>query len=328
VPPPPLRVYIPSVDGGPMLIETLRTLAAQTLRAECVVIDNGSCDGSIARVEREFPEVRLVKLESNIGFGPALNEGVRQHPADVLVFANNDVLYEPRFLECLVDAAEGGDVTAAGVLRAANDPTTIDSAGVVVDKTLLAFDHLHGEAVEAAMVASPPLGPTGAAALVPWSAFRAVGGFDGRFFAYLEDVDLALRLRAIGVSCRLAGQARGTHRHSATLGSGSPEKNRLMGWSRGYMLRRYGILGDPRLAARALVAEAVICAGQLAVDRTTSGVVGRLHGWRAGGNLARRAVPPGATAELPFTEALRRRAARRRLPRSHQQAAVDRTASH
>jgi N-acetylglucosaminyl-diphospho-decaprenol L-rhamnosyltransferase len=311
-----------------MLIETLRTLAAQTLSAECVLIDNGSCDGSVARVEREFPEVQLVKLESNIGFGPALNEGVRQHPADVLVFANNDVLYEPRFLECLVDAAAGGNVTAAGVLCAANDPTTIDSAGVVVDKTLLAFDHLHGEAVEAAMMASPPLGPTGAAALVPLSAFRAVGGFDVRIFAYLEDVDLALRLRAVGVNCRLAGQARGTHRHSATLGSGSREKNRLMGWSRGYMLRRYGILGQPRLAARALAAEVVICAGQLAVDRTTSGVLGRLHGWRAGGNLARRAVPPGATAELSFAEALGRRAARRRLPRSRHQVAVDRTASH
>lgn len=299
-----------------MLMETLRTLAQQTVQADCVLLDNGSTDDSVARVERELPEVQIVKLGSNLGFGPALNEGVRRHPASLLVFANNDVLYEPRFLECLLDTAGRGDVTAAGVLLAHDDPGTIDSAGVVVDKTLLAFDHLHGEAIEAAMVAAPPLGPTGAAALVPLSAFRAVGGFDDRIFAYLEDVDLSLRLRAIGVRCRLAPEARGSHRHSATLGSGSREKNRLMGWSRGYLLRRYGVLREPRLAMRALATEVVICAGQLAIDRTTSGMIGRLRGWRAGGELPRRAVPPDATVGLTFTEALRRRAARRRPRRA------------
>ncbi|MBA2298630.1 MAG: glycosyltransferase family 2 protein, partial [Actinobacteria bacterium] len=246
----------------------------------------------------------------------ALNEGVRRYPADLLVFANNDVLYEPRFLECLLDAAGSGDVTAAGVLRAQDDSGTIDSAGVVVDKTLLGFDYLHGRPVEEAMTASPPLGPTGAAALVPLSAFRSVGGFDDRIFAYLEDVDLALRLLAIGVRCRLAPEARGMHRHSATLGSGSVEKNRLMGWSRGYILRRYGVMTQPRLAARALATEFVICAGQLAVDRTTSGMIGRLQGWHAGRELPRRAVPPDATAELSLADALRRRAARRRPKRA------------
>jgi N-acetylglucosaminyl-diphospho-decaprenol L-rhamnosyltransferase len=299
-----------------MLIETLRTLAEQTVPADCVLLDNGSSDGSVELVERELRDVRVVRLGSNLGFGPALNEGVRRHPASLLVFANNDVLYEPRFLECLLETAGSGDVTAAGVLLAQDDPRTIDSAGVVVDKALLAFDYLHGKAIEEAMVAASPLGPTGAAALVPLSAFRAVGGFDDRIFAYLEDVDLSLRLRAIGVRCRLAPEARGTHRHSATLGSGSREKNRLMGWSRGYLLRRYGVMREPRLAMRAVATEVVICAGQLAIDRTTSGVIGRLQGWHAGGALPRRAIPPDVTAEFSLAEALRRRAARRRPARA------------
>jgi N-acetylglucosaminyl-diphospho-decaprenol L-rhamnosyltransferase len=310
-----------------MLIETLRTLAEQTVPADCVLLDNGSRDGSIKRVEREFREVRIVKLGSNLGFGPALNEGVRRHPAKLLVFANDDVLYERRFLECLLDAAGRGEVTAAGVLLAKDDPGTIDSAGVLVDATLLAFDYLHGKAVGEATSAAPPLGPTGAAALVPLSAFQSVGGFDDRIFAYLEDVDLALRLRALGVRCRLAPEARGTHRYSATLGSGSREKNRLMGWSRGYLLRRYGVMTEPRLAVRALATEVVICGGQLAVDRTTSGMIGRLQGWRAGGGLPRLAVPPGATVEVPLTEALRRRAARRGL-RPRQQMAVEGASRH
>jgi N-acetylglucosaminyl-diphospho-decaprenol L-rhamnosyltransferase len=311
-----------------MLVETLHTLAAQTLSAECVVIDNGSCDGSIEYVERELPEVRLVRLQSNLGFGPALNEGVRRYPADLLVFANNDVLYEPRFLECLLDSAGTGDATAAGVLRNGGDPVTIDSAGVVVDATLLAFDYLHGQLVEDALTAASPLGPTGAAALVPLIAFCSVRGFDDRIFAYLEDVDLALRMRLEGIRCRLAPEARGTHRHSATLGSGSREKNRLMGWSRGYMLRRYGVMTQPRLALRALATEVVICAGQLTVDRTTSGMSGRLRGWRAGATLPRRVIPSGSTEDVPLWEALRRRAARRRVLDVGQQAPVDRAANH
>ena len=299
-----------------MLVETLRTLAQQTVQAECVLLDNGSTDGTVARVERELPEIRVVELGSNLGFGPALNEGVRRHPADLLVFANNDVRYEPRFLECLVDAAGRGNVTVAGVLVEPDDPQTIDSAGVVVDKTLLAFDYLHGRAIEEALVAPSPLGPTGAAALVPLPAFQAAGGFDDRIFAYLEDVDLALRLRAIGVPCRLAPEARGIHRHSATLGSGSREKNRLMGWSRGYLLRRYGVMREPRLAIRALATEIVVCSGQLTIDRTTSWVIGRIRGWRSAASLPRRAIPRDATVELTFTEALRRRAARRRPRRT------------
>ena len=299
-----------------MLVETLRTVAQQTVEAECVLLDNGSTDDSLARVHRELPEVRIVRLGSNLGFGPALNEGVRRHPADLLVFANNDVLYEPRFLECLVDAAGSGNVTVAGILLRPDDPQMIDSAGVVVDRTLLAFDYLHGKAIEEALVAPSPLGPTGAAALVPLSAFQAAGGFDDRIFAYLEDVDLALRMRAIGVPCRLAAAARGIHRHSATLGSGSREKNRLMGWSRGYLLRRYGVMGEPRLAMRALATEIVICGGQLAIDRTTSGVIGRIRGWRSAAALPRRAIPGDATIELSLAEALRRRAARRRPRRT------------
>ena len=56
-----------------------------------------------------------------------------------------------------------------------------------------------------------PLGPSGGAAAYDREAFLRLGGFDERIFAYFEDVDLALRLRKAGWSCRLAPAARGTH---------------------------------------------------------------------------------------------------------------------
>ena len=86
-----------------------------------------------------------------------------------------------------------------------------------------------------------PLGPSGAAAAYLNDAFWEAGGFDERIFAYWEDVDLALSLRTLGYKCALARRAIGTHAHSATLGSGSPRKNYLMGFGRGYVLRKWGV---------------------------------------------------------------------------------------
>jgi len=305
----PATVYIPNLNGGHRLLSTLVSLHAQSIAPRVVVVDNGSSDGSPDQAEDQFPDVSVVRLQSNQGFGRALNRAVELHPADLLVFLNNDIRCEPRFIEALLEQAGNGAV--AGVLLQAQDPGTIDSAGVVADLTLLAFDYLHGEPVRAASGAPPPLGPTGGAALVSLDAFRRVRGFDERIFAYLEDVDLAVRLRREGIECRLAPDARAVHEHSATLGSGSAAKNALMGFSRGYLLRRYGVLRAPRRGGRALVCEAVLCGGQMLIDHTTSGLAGRVRGWRAAGGLPRRALPDGELLQLPLRDALRARAKRR-----------------
>jgi hypothetical protein len=210
-----------------------------------------------------------------------------------------------------MDQAAQDRSTVAGVLLQSEDTSRIDSAGVVADRTLLAFDHLHGEHVSALSGAPPPLGPTGGAALIPLEAFNEVGGFDERMFAYLEDVDLALRMYCAGWRCRLEPAATAVHRHSATLGSGSRAKNRLMGFSRGYLLRRYGTLRAPRLIPRAVAGEVVICAGQAVVDRTLDGIPARIRGWRAARALSSRAAPPDALLDISFVEAMRRRSRRR-----------------
>ncbi len=220
---------------------------------------------------------------------------------------NNDVECEPEFVAALLDSLSGDIQMVAGVLTQERQPELIDSAGVIADRTLMGFDYLHGEPAEAARGAPAPLGPTGGAALYRREAFEAVGGFDERIFLYYEDLDLALRMRAAGASCRLAPDARALHAYSASLGAKSGEKYFRTGWSRGYMLRRYGVMARPRDAARVLATEGVICAGQLLMDRTGQGISGRLHGWQAGAGLESRNPNGTALLDISMREALRLR---------------------
>jgi len=306
-------VYIPNLDGGERLLTALASLRQQTHAVDVVVVDNDSRDGSAGVAKRAFPEITLIELGTNVGFGRALNAAVRQVPGDPLIFLNNDVECAPEFVAAMLDEAASGTEMVAGVLLQHSAPHLIDSAGVIIDAGLMPFDYLHGRPVEDAIVAAPPLGPTGAAALIRLAPFNAVAGFDERIFAYFEDADLALRLRERGASCSLAADARVTHHYSATLGTGAPRKYQLTGWSRGYLMRRYGVLRRPGRALRALVLESALCAGQLVVDRTDSGARGRISGWRAAGGLPRRPFPREGVLELSIMEALSLRAGRREL---------------
>jgi N-acetylglucosaminyl-diphospho-decaprenol L-rhamnosyltransferase len=300
-------VYIPTHDARGLLARVLGSLAEQTRSVDVVVIDNGSTDGSEELVRADFPEVEIVAFERNLGFGPAINRALEARPADPVILVNNDAECEPRFVEALLEAAEGGAQMAAGILLQERDPGLIDSAGVVADRTLMGFDHLSGEPVSALEDAAPPLGPTGGAALYSGAALKAVGGFDERIFLYNEDLDLALRIAAAGGRCRLAPGARALHAHSASLGAATGRKYAMTGWSRGYMLRRYGVMSSPTAALRVLACEGALCAGQLLRDHTLQGLRGRLRGWRDAAGLQRREAEGVEMLEISAREALRRR---------------------
>ena len=91
----------------------------------------------------------------------------------------------------------------------------------------------------------------------------------------------------------------------------SGEKFARTGWSRGYLLRRYGVMSQPRLGLRALACETAICAGQLVMDHTAKGIGGRVRGWREGGGLERREVGEASLLEISARQALALRRRRR-----------------
>jgi N-acetylglucosaminyl-diphospho-decaprenol L-rhamnosyltransferase len=307
-------VVVPTAAGAERLPRLLRSLERQTVSHQTIVVDNGSTDGTAALLAG-LPDVEVIRLGENVGFTRAVNLAAARADGDALLMLNDDCVVEPDYVERLTAALDpaGGVVMAAGVLCDARHPGVIDTAGMELDETLLVFDYLNGYSVAALATASDPIGPSGAAAAFDRDAFRAVGGFDEALFAYWEDVDLVLRLRRGGARCALARTARGIHEHSATLGSGSRQKNYLVGFGRGYLLRKWSV-ASARTVAQVLIQDGVICAGQALVDRTLSGVRGRLDGWRAAASAEQQPPPDDLLLDgyvVGFASTLRRRAARR-----------------
>jgi N-acetylglucosaminyl-diphospho-decaprenol L-rhamnosyltransferase len=275
-------VIVPSLTGE-RLDALLDSLAAQTVAHQVIVVDNGCRDGSVQRACDAHPGVERLRFEHNLGFSRAANAGAARADGDVLLMVNDDVVCDPSFVAELAEAidSEAAATMATGVLRDAADPHLIETAGVLLDHTLLAFDYLNGEPLSSLDegVSDPPC-PVGAAAAFDREAFAAVGGFDERIFAYWEEVELSLRMIRDGGHCKLVAGAQGTHRHASTLGAGSVGKNYLTGFGRGYLLRKWNVITPRRLPA-ILMREIGVCTAHALVDRNLASVRGRIRGYRA-----------------------------------------------
>jgi GT2 family glycosyltransferase len=306
-----VEVVIPTWNGRNLLGRCLLALEAQEQECRVIVVDNGSHDGTRELLAERFREVELVALDRNHGFGPAVNRGLAQGQAPYVVLVNNDVECDPGFVREIVaplrDSPKLGMV--AGLLLRPGR-TVVDSYGLELDRTLSAFPRFAGSAYSgsAAFHERYLLGPSGGAAAYRREALEAVGAFDEALFAYMEDVDLALRLRAAGWTAAGAPGAVGVHLGSATAGARSRWQVEIGGRSRAYMIRKYGVLRRGlTVAAWTLAVEAGVTAAECLIARDLASVRGRRVGWRDGrGNRVH--VSDGAVnPDLGFFESLRRR---------------------
>lgn len=271
----------------------LRHLAAQTIEHRTIMIDNGSTDDTFARVGAEWPAVTLQRLPENRGFAEACNRGVAAGSSEIVVLLNNDVDARPDFLAALVfPLAQDPRLGSVAALMLQPGERLIDSAGLTADAVLGGFPRLQGLNVDEARRERPLLaGPAGTAAAYRRAAWEQVGGLDESIFAYMEDFDLALRLRSAGWGSLVAPGAVGVHLGSATHGHRSARQRRNGGFGRGYMLRRYGLLRG-RSGPRALATEVVVVLADLAISRDLQALRGRWEGWRAARGMAPLPRPP------------------------------------
>lgn len=276
---------------------TLRCL--EHLMPECrergdhvVVVDNASGDGTVELLAEAFPDVELLELPENVGFGRAVNAGAARGSAEAIVLVNNDLFVEPGFVAAItIPLADERVGAVAGLTLQPVDsssptqPVLVDGFGIELDRTLTAYNRLRHRpagATDATGVSDVGIlaGPSGGAAAYRRTAFEQAGGFDDRLFAYAEDLDLALRLRIAGWEAAATRDARGTHLGGATTGVDSPVQRELAGFGRGFILRRYGVLRS-RAVVRSLAFELLIVVYGVVRFRTLLPLRGRIAGWRA-----------------------------------------------
>ena len=199
-------VVIPNWNGARWLVGCLDAVAAQTRAPdEVVVVDNGSSDDSLAILAAHPAGPRVIEVGENLGFGAAANRGIAATDAEAVALINTDVVLAEDWLEgalaALADHPRAAAVATKMVTLA--DPGQLDDTGDFLGRDGAAiqrgkFRRDDGGYDEPGEV----WGACAGAALYRRDAVLAVGGFDERYFMYLEDVDLALRLRMAGWECR------------------------------------------------------------------------------------------------------------------------------
>lgn len=234
-------MVVVSWNGLRLLQPCLAALVAQTLEHELVVVDNGSTDGTAEWVRANVSAARLLRLPENAGFAGGNNVGLRAASGDLLALVNNDTVPPPSFLQELTApfAMQAKIGAVAGVLAFAHQPQIVASAGIDI-----ARDGVHRDARMLERIVDLPetpveiFGASGGAVCYRRVALADAGLFPDRFFNYLEDADLAWRLRLKGWRCMLAPRAIVPHVYSATAGHASPRKQRLLALNRWRVLIR------------------------------------------------------------------------------------------
>ena len=188
---------------------------------EVILVDDASTDDSVAFVQANYPEVKIVRLARNSGLAAGCNAGARVATGDLLVMLNNDTEAEPGWLAALVEMAaahpKAGAIASKMLLFDRRD--TLHNAGDVMGVDGIPRNRGVWEVDRGQYDADLTIfGGCGGGVAYRREAWEQAGGFDERLFMYLEDVDLAWRLQLLGWEAVFAPAARLYHHLSATGG--------------------------------------------------------------------------------------------------------------
>lgn len=229
---PRISVIVPNLNGQRHLEQCLPTVFNQNYpeaRIECIVVDNGSIDGSVYFVKKRYPLVKVLALSKNTGFAAAINAGARVASADILVFLNNDARLQSDCLVYLSNPISGGETVCTGAKVMSTDERRVQYARGGMNFHGIAFQYGEGEQDNAEFNApGPTLFACGGAMAISKEVFCEVGGMDESFFAYFEDVDLGWRLWLMGHDVQYVPEAVALHDQAATSQFIALEKIRVL----------------------------------------------------------------------------------------------------
>ena len=188
------------------LAQLLQSLDDQTYTDfEVILLDNGAESPPEQSILARHPalNIRQIKSEVNLGFAAGNNLAARHANGEYLAFLNGDAFPTATWLETIAATIPNHpDYFFASRLINANNPQLLDGEWNIVHASGLVLRRNHNRPVSSSATENREVMSACAAASVhPKAAFEAVGGFDEDFFAYMEDVDLDMRMQLAGYRC-------------------------------------------------------------------------------------------------------------------------------
>lgn len=235
---PSVAVVILNYNGKNYLEKFLPYVMTSTYESmEVIVVDNASSDDSVTFVENTFPDITLISLHENFGFAEGYNQGLQGINADYFVLLNSDVEPEPNWIEPIIEQMENDKTIGVcqPKIRSYHARDTFEYAGAAggwldalgypfcrgrVFSTLEKDEGQYNDNQEVFWA-------TGAAMFVRGRLFHHLAGFDGRFFAHMEEIDFCWRVKKAGYKIMVIPSSVVYHVGGGTLNADNPFKTYL-----------------------------------------------------------------------------------------------------
>ncbi|MBE7177522.1 MAG: glycosyltransferase family 2 protein [Mucilaginibacter polytrichastri] len=235
---PRVAIVILNWNGKQHLEQFLPSVLGSTYtNYEVVVGDNASTDGSVEFLQKNYPQIRLVINEENYGFTGGYNRVLEQVDADYFVLLNSDVEVTPGWIEPVISLLESQSHAAAAMprIRSYHHRDAFEHAGAAggyIDRFGFPFcrgriffevEKDEGQYNQSGEV----FWATGTALFIKKKFWVASGGFDERFFAHMEEIDLCWRLKNMGLCIFYCAESVVYHVGGGSLSYENPFKTYL-----------------------------------------------------------------------------------------------------
>jgi GT2 family glycosyltransferase len=243
---PDVSAIVVAWNAGAALDRCVNSLRVSARHAgtdlQLVIVDNASEDDSVDALTLADNDV-CIRNPTNAGYGVAAAQGMTRAAAAWILLVNPDVVVASEFFATLITVARRVDESVATLvpeLRYASQRGRINSRGITVDDVGVPAEIDSGAVASGSETSHEVLGGSSGCCLLRSSAVRELGGPEPIFFAYLEDVDLALRLQRAGYRALFVADAVAWHEGSASAGEGSSLKTFLVARNRRLLFRLDG----------------------------------------------------------------------------------------
>lgn len=232
-----LSIVILNWNGHALLEQYLPSVIKYSPGAEVVVADNASTDGSVAFVQENYPNVKIVQNAVNGGFAKGYNDALKHLEADIFCLLNSDVEVTENWLAPIIKAFE--EIPDAAIIQ----PKILDllkqdhfeyagAGGGFLDK--YGYPFCRGRIFQALEKDEGQYNDikeifwaTGACMFIKSDVFTSLGGFDEDYFAHQEEVDLCWRAKIAGHKVYYVGGSEVYHLGGSTLSNMNPKKTFL-----------------------------------------------------------------------------------------------------